>query len=133
KKIKMLPSDNFDYNISGNSVLVLEGAVEQGNLNLNTLIYGIRTMMKDLQVNKLYVKFHPAQTQENKSLIIKSIKDFDIEPISIPDEIAFEQIILTNNNLKVYGFTTSLLFYAYEYGCKVKSYEQYLENDAAFK
>lgn len=133
ERIKMLPIDNLVYDISGSSVLVLEGAVEQGNMKLSTMLNGIETIIKDIEVGEVYIKFHPAQSNENRNKIENLIKSYNIKTKVIPNDIAFEQIILTNTDLKVYGFTTSLLFYANEYGCETYSYEEHLENDTLFK
>ncbi|WP_299108166.1 polysialyltransferase family glycosyltransferase [uncultured Winogradskyella sp.] len=133
ERIKMLPSNHIDYDISGSSVLVLEGAVEQGNMKLSTMLNGIKRILEDVTAGKIYIKFHPAQSKTNCIKIENLIKQHNINTEVIPNNIAFEQIILTNSGLKVYGFTTSLLFYASEYGCEVFSYEDYLDNDLLFK
>lgn len=133
ERIKMLPSNHIDYDISGSSVLVLEGAVEQGNMKLSTMLNGIKRILEDVTAGKIYIKFHPAQSKANCIKIENLIKQHNINTEVIPNYIAFEQIILTNSGLKVYGFTTSLLFYASEYGCEVFSYEDYLSSDLLFK
>lgn len=132
-RVDMIAEDNFEYDISDSSVLVLEGAVEQGNLQLNTFLKAITEVLKEIEGEYLYVKFHPAQSKENRDSILALIKKTKLKPYLIPDEISFEQIILTNSNLRVYGFTTSLLLYAHEYHCKVKSYEFLFDKDLLFK
>ncbi len=132
-RIKMQPIENLDYDISRSSVIVLEGAVEQGNMALDTMLKGIKSIIDDIDDNCIYLKYHPAQIPKNRKKIETLIKNSGLKVRVIPDEIAFEQIVITNNNLKVYGFTTSLLLYAHEYGCKVSSYENKLIKDHLFK
>lgn len=132
-RVEMIPENNSKYTISSSNVLVLEGAVEQGNLKLKTFLNAIDIILQDIKANQLAVKFHPAQNSENKKKIIGLINKNNKQVEVIPNNIAFEQIILNNSNLQVYGFTTSLLFYAKEYGCLVKSYENLLSQDPLFK
>jgi hypothetical protein len=133
EKIEMLPLNGLNYDISGNSILVLEGAVEQGNMKLSTMLRGVERIINEINVNRrLYIKYHPAQSLENRMKIESIIEHRGFEIVKIPNDIPFEQIILTNSDLNVYGFTTSLLFYAHEYGSKVYSYEEFLKDDLLF-
>ncbi|GAA3588377.1 polysialyltransferase family glycosyltransferase [Flavivirga amylovorans] len=132
-RVEMISEKVAQYTLKSNHVLVLEGAVEQGNLNLKPFLEGIKVILNDIKSDRIAVKFHPAQNSKNKDKILRIIVDQNKEVEVIPDNIAFEQIILNNPNLTVYGFATSLLFYAKEFGCKVKYYEHQLLKDNLFK
>lgn len=132
-RLKMIPLDDLVYDLSGSISLILEGAVDQGNMKEETLLDGIKKILNDIDSQLLYVKFHPAQKIESRDKILKLIFESGITAKIIPDEIPFEQVFLTSKNLKVYGFTSSLLFYAHEYNCKVFSYEEKLMYDPIFK
>lgn len=132
-RVKMIPEKNVQYKLNSNHVLVLEGAVEQGNLNRNSFMKAIETLLSDINTNQIAIKFHPAQSVLNKDEILNIIIAQNKQAEVIPNHIAFEQLILDNPNISVHGFTTSLLFYAKEFGCKVKSYEHLLLGDTLFK
>lgn len=134
KKIELISDKNFSFELKGNIVMVLEGAVEQGNLGLETFISSIEEMLRVNTQNekKISIKFHPAQSDANKEKIINSCKKLGIKPQNIPNHVSFEQLALKNKNLLVIGFSTSLLFYARELGCKVISYEYLLIKDPLF-
>ena len=132
-RVEMIAEKIVQYNLESNHVLVLEGAVEQGNLNLKPFLEAIKVILEEIKNNQIAVKFHPAQNSVNKNKILKIIEDLNKQVEVIPNNIAFEQIILDKPNLIVYGFATSLLFYAKESGCIVKSYEYLLLKDPLFK
>ncbi|KKN39915.1 hypothetical protein LCGC14_0738510 [marine sediment metagenome] len=121
------------YSQPNMKVLVLEGAVEQGNLKIDTLLKGIQHILDENSFKDLYVKYHPVQTTENRTKIIELITSNGVTQITIADEIPFEQITINNNNIMVFGFTSSLLYYAKKFGCTVISYEDVLLEDDLFK
>lgn len=132
-KVKIDAEDNFNFDISGKNILVLEGAVEQGNLLFKSLLDAIDKVLIENDFKELFIKYHPVQSTANR-ISIKELCELKVNTVEvISDDIAFEQIAVNNTNLKVFGFTTSLLFYAKEFGCEVKSYESLLLKDSLFQ
>jgi len=134
EKIELQEDPNITYTVTSKTVLVLEGAVEQGNLKIENFIDAVKFIIKDNEIEdkQISIKYHPAQSKENINKIVNTINELGVKPISIPNNIPFEQFAIKNNNLMVLGFTTSLLFYAKELGCSVKSYESLLLKDELF-
>lgn len=132
-KVKIEAEDNFDFDISGKNILVLEGAVEQGNLLFKSLLDAINKVLIENDFKELFIKYHPVQTMANR-MTIKQLCELKVNKVEvISDDVAFEQIAVNNTDLRVFGFTTSLLFYAKEFGCEVKSYESLLLKDSLFQ
>ncbi|WP_158975122.1 polysialyltransferase family glycosyltransferase [Cellulophaga sp. L1A9] len=134
--IKLIPSIediSISYKIDNSYALVLEGAVEQGNLNFNTLLKGIIEIISKEKFEKIYIKYHPVQSTDNRKKIESTFKDHNIQFFIIPDEIPFEQIAISSKNLHVLGFSSSLLFYSKAFGCNVTTYENTLMEDKLFQ
>lgn len=133
EKVEVVKEQDFNYLISNKNVLVLEGAVEQGNLKFKTFINAINILLEENYMEELFIKFHPAQIDANKNKILEICNRYVKKLVVIPNEIPFEQIAVNNTGLNVFGFTTSLLFYSKEFGCNIKSYEYLFLEDPLFK
>lgn len=73
-----------------------------------------------------YIKFHPAQSEENKNEIRSYFKKQNLEYKELSMEIPFEMYISTYANMKVYGFNSSLLIFAKQLGHQTYSLESEL-------
>ena len=118
---------------SKSDVLILEGAVEQGNLSMNTLVLGIKEILKHINNDCIFIKFHPAQSKSNREKITSLIRKIGLSVKIIPDTVSMEQIFLKEKDLRVHGFTSSLLYYAKLGKQKVFSYEKCLLHDEKFR
>ncbi len=86
---------------------------------LNLVFQSVSKIPKN---SKLYFKFHPAQSknlvEKIRVKILEQSKNFE----ELKDNIPFEQILVHHKNLTIYGFYSSLLFYALKQGHKVISF-----------
>lgn len=122
-----------NYDIDNNTpILILEGAVEQGNLSIDILEEAVDQMISSIDYNKIYVKFHPVQSIETINLINQIFKKYNKQIIKIPKEISIELLSL-DKKLIIYGFSSSLLFYTKLFGSEVYSYEYLLLKDYKYK
>ena len=69
------------------------------------------------------MKFHPAQTDEERKTILRYFSEMGYMAEIMSDEIPMEFIIIQFRKMKYIGFTSSLLYYAHDYGHEVISYE----------
>lgn len=124
---------NNDRNIIENNsaVFVFEGIVEQGNLSKETFFNSIRYVTDEIKENKIYVKFHPAQSKENIEEICRILTS-KFEIIILDNSVILELEFLKTKNLLVYGFTTSLLHYAKLFGHQIISYSSLWKEDEKF-
>ncbi|MEP4535158.1 MAG: polysialyltransferase family glycosyltransferase [Cyclobacteriaceae bacterium] len=135
--LKLIPEE-LDYTLESDAIIVLEAAIENGQIGDQTLYFeSVRQMVDSVMAmaggNNLAVKFHPAQSFQVKEGVMKIITDMGFTPAVIPSEIPFEQLLLNSKNLRVAGFTTSLLYYAKLLGHRVISYEDLILRDDCFK
>ncbi|TDW48586.1 hypothetical protein EV144_10396 [Flavobacterium sp. 270] len=114
------------------SIVLLESIIEQDNLNSSVFFDSIELMANKLNVEEVYLKFHPYQNTENRKQIIKILEKYTIVNL-IEDDVIMEKIFLYTKNLKVYGFTTSLLFYAKSFGHEAFSFAYLWKDDLKYK
>ncbi|MEN2413835.1 polysialyltransferase family glycosyltransferase [Flavobacterium mesophilum] len=124
---------NFmEKKINDNStIFVFEAIVEQGNLSMDLFFKSIYEVLNDIQSYKIYVKFHPAQNEDNIRKIYDILSE-KIEVIVLDNNVILEFEFLRSKKLIIYGFTSSLLHYARLFGHKVKSYSFLWEKDKMF-
>lgn len=126
-------SSRSKFELKSNTVLVLEGAVEQNNLSLNVFLSGINEIIKHIDTNRIHVKYHPVQSSENILKIKNIFEKNKIEAFEIPQKIAFEDILIESKNLDVYGFSSSLLLYTKILGSSPYVFEEILYKDDVYK
>lgn len=73
-----------------------------------------------------YLKFHPGQTPQEKMQILMIFEKRNLKYIILDNNIPFEYIIMTQKNLALTGYGSSLLFLAYSYLHKVTCYDDEL-------
>lgn len=79
------------------------------------------------QKNPFYFKFHPGQDKSITQKLKKMLEE-EFYAVELNKDIPVEQIILHHHNIKIYGFFSSLLFYAKRHGHFVKSFLEKTEN-----
>ncbi|OXA77567.1 hypothetical protein SAMN05444397_102555 [Flavobacterium aquidurense] len=114
------------------SVLLLESIIEQDNLSSSLFFDSIELLAKKLNSEEVYLKFHPYQNAENRKHVITILEKYTNVKL-IADDIVMEKVFLCSKNLKVYGFTTSLLFYAKSFGHEAFSFAYLWKDDLKYK
>lgn len=131
KKIRLLPDIRIEnipteFKLKGEKVLFFDAVmVEQKKIctpaeylrNFDQCI-----TMLDVTGKRLFAKFHPSQDQEIIESIKAQFKKSNCEVILIPDEIPAEQILTQSTDLKVFGWFSTLLFYAFKMGHETISF-----------
>ncbi len=135
-QIELSPSpwiENDLFQLAHDTVVVLEGSVEYKTVSLATFLKAIEIMVNDIEASTVYIKYHPVQTTDNIKKIEKIFSDNQKELIVIPIDVAFEELLIANKNLKIYGLSSSLLLYSKILGASSFVYEDYLFKDESYR
>ena len=91
---------------------VLDSSVEIKSIERDIYMTQVEKMIKKFSGKHNYIKFHPAQKDENKEYILSLFKKNGIQVEELPDDVPFEMILASQPHMKVCGFTTSLVFFS---------------------
>jgi len=116
-----------------NPFFIFEGAVEMDYLGYDTYLSAINEAVKAKGKPVNYVKFHPAQTAENKQAILNVFEQHGFKYVELPGNIPFEALITSNKGLDIVGFGSSLLIYAKLTNHHVSCFENLLMADPKYK
>lgn len=112
--LPLYKEDNNAEFIYNNCVFFIsESLLESRFCNENSLrIVLDKTFKKIKNISPIYIKFHPAQKELSRTLVYNVAKKYISNVYIIDDSSSMEQIFIHSTNLKIIGFTSSLLFYA---------------------
>ena len=116
---------DVDYN-TNYPFFILEAAIEAGLIEKDVFMDGCDMLVKKYAEKRNYIKFHPGQSDKNREEILAKFEKYSKEVIIIDDGIPFELVIAKYKELKIIGFTSSLLFFAQDAGHHVISKGDYL-------
>nr|WP_315143083.1 polysialyltransferase family glycosyltransferase [uncultured Flavobacterium sp.] len=122
---------DFRLNTS-NPIYILEAAIEQNFVSKEAYLKAVQIMISESVSSDNYIKFHPAQNEENKNKIRQYFLDQNKNIIELPQNIPFELLMSQHLNLDIIGFGSSLLLYANFLNHRVLSYEYLLLNDSLY-
>ena len=118
------PSQKVDITIESNHpIFIFDGYVTNGLVEKDVYLSLCYEIVLEQASSHNYVKFHPAQTDEERETILRNFAEKGCVAEIMSDDIPMEYIIIQFRKLKFIGFTSSLLYYAHDYGHEVVSYE----------
>lgn len=121
------PSQKVDITIdNSHPIFIFDGYVTNGLVEKDVYLSLCQDIISEQASSNNYVKFHPAQTDEERKTILQFFSDKDCMAEIMSDDIPMEYIIIQFRKMKYIGFTSSLLYYAQDYGHTVVSYEKRL-------
>lgn len=104
-----------DYILSGASVFFMDPLVEQKITSLDIILTILQSLPPMGAAGaRLWLKWHPSQMIHHD--LERRLQAANIVHQVIPDDIAAESILLQSKGLHVFGFGSSLLFYAALWG-----------------
>lgn len=115
------------------TIFIFDGFVQNHLIERDFYMKKCRELVFQCVNNYNYIKFHPAQTQEDIEMILSYFQEQKCRYELLPNDIPFEMILLSNRNLKLAGFGSSLLYFAYELGNEVISQDQWLLSSPLYK
>lgn len=114
------PKVQLDLQIKSESpIFIFDGYVKNGLVEPEIYMKLCNELISENSHAHNYVKFHPAQTCDERKAIIGSFKKNHKQVEVMSDDIPMEYIIIQFKNLTFVGFTSSLLYYAHDFGHKV--------------
>ena len=120
---------NADY-----PIFIFDGHVSNGFVELVVYMQICKDIISLHAAKKNYLKFHPAQSKEERDSILGFFSENGCATEVMSDDIPVEYIIIQFKNLTFVGFTSSLLYYAHDYGHKVFCCEKLLiESSEAYR
>lgn len=129
----MWPKINMNNVIAdGSTVFVFDGFVKNGLCEEDIYINNSKRLVSTHHGIKNYIKFHPVQSNSQKQTIYDFILKESIDFHILPDDVPFELILSSSNHLKVVGFGSSLLYYAYNLGHDVVCEDDWLLESSLF-
>lgn len=117
------PSINGDkrfYFPEKTNFFLFETVVEEGFASIESYLACCKKLIEDSGVSHCYLKFHPAQNENNITRIKSLFKGLEIELVD--NTIPFELVLSTSKNLNLYGFSTSLLKFGSVLGHNITTY-----------
>lgn len=111
-------------------IFIFDGYIKNGIVEPDIYIKLCNDLISEHSQIYNYVKFHPAQTYYERTIIINLFKKRNKQVEVMCDEIPVEYIIIQFKNLTFVGFTSSLLYYAHDFGHKVICHEASLLNES---
>ena len=105
---------------------IFESSIEMNVIEREIYMKYSRQLIEEKAESLNYIKFHPAQSEENKNEIRSYFKAQGLGYKELSMEVPFEMYISTYTNMKVCGFNSSLLIFAKQLGHRTYSLESEL-------
>lgn len=126
------PSVKLDLNIDTKApIFIFDGYVKNGLVEYNIYMDACKKVITQYAGGANYVKFHPAQEQEERNTILSFFVDNGYNVNAMTDAIPTEYVILQFSSLTFIGFTSSLLYYAHDKGHNVICCEDEIINKSS--
>lgn len=121
------PNVNLDISLHPNvPFFVFDGYVNNGLVTSSDYMSLCQEIIEKEVKPLNYVKFHPAQSDEERKQILEYFYSLNGKVEVLSDAIPMEYIIAQIETSTFVGFTSSLLYYAHDFGHNVSCYERLL-------
>lgn len=130
-----IPKIDSQYHLNNCDIFFLDVSVEKNVLNFDAFQITVHQFLLwyETQHQKIWIKFHPTQSIAVMSWFIETLTNLRIQYEILRNNICSEALLLYSRNLRVFGFHSSLLFYASYWGHKAFSLDNIASNiDARF-
>ena len=114
-------------------IFVFDGFVNNGVVDKDTYMSACKRIINENHNELNYIKFHPAQVQEERDRIMSLFFELGVKTEIFPETTPFEFYITNCNNLTIIGFSSSLLIYAKDAGHKVIARSSWLLDSPLYK
>lgn len=114
-------------------IFIFDGFVKNGVVDKDTYMSACKRIIKENYKELNYLKFHPAQVQEERNLIMSFFTNLGVKIEIFPETDPFEFYITNCKNMTIIGFSSSLLIYAKDAGHKVIAHSSWLLESSLYK
>lgn len=126
------PSCELDMALEADApIFIFDGYVKNGLVESEVYMTLCEKLVAEQARMSNYVKFHPAQSTKEREAILSFFEKQQKKVEVMSDEIPMEYVIVQFKNLTFVGFTSSLLYYAHDFGHKVICAEDSLLNTSS--
>lgn len=95
---------------------------------LDVIRRGYINFLKRNNITFTYLRFHYRDDEKQRKRLLNFFEEESIETIVIPNHIVMELELINSENVTLFGFYSSLLFYGSLFGCKSYSIIDEFEN-----
>lgn len=114
-------------------IFIFDGYVKNGVVDRDIYMTACKRLIEENYSEHNYVKFHPAQSLEERKGIIAIFESLHVHWEQFTESKPFEFYIAGCKNLKVVGFASSLMYFAKDAGHSVIARTSWLLNSPLFK
>lgn len=107
-------------------IFVFDGYVSNGLIEQDYYLRQIDKMIEEDGKTMNYIKFHPAQSDNEQRAIINCFVSRGYKYETLRNEIPFEFYLTCFSNMTIVGFSSSLLIFGHRLGHKVISHDDWL-------
>lgn len=126
-KIICWPKIDLEININNSfPIFIFDGFVGNKLFDSSFYLSICKRLIQTYSARNCYVKFHPAQSKEEKKMILLYFKEQKTTVEELSMSIPFELILSTIEHLKIIGLGSSLLFFARDLGHEVICHDRWL-------
>lgn len=121
------PKQKLEIMVDAHSpIFIFDGHIQNGFVEPDVYMHICKELVDKNAAKTNYVKFHPAQNEKERNEILGFFLGNGCSVEVMNDDIPVEYIIIQFKNLTFIGFTSSLLYYAHDYGHHVICCEKML-------
>lgn len=114
------PKTKLDIIINPQSpIFVFDGFLRNGLVEHDVYLSCCKEIINKKASKTNYIKFHPAQSDDERETIISYFKSANKDAELMRDDVPIENIITQFTGLTFIGFTSSLLYYAHDFNHNV--------------
>jgi len=115
-----LPKENIDLIFPRNhTIFIYDAFVTHNLIRSKDYISMCKILIDEQATEHNYLKFHPGQSEEEKKKIISYFQLKNLKYTVLENSIPFEYVLMTQKELRLVGYGSSLLFLAHDYGHEV--------------
>lgn len=114
-------------------IFIFDGYIKNGLAEPDFYMNQCKKLVQEYSAPDNFLKFHPAQSSEEKNNIINELKRLNKNFHILDDTVPIELIISSKKNLLFIGFNSSLLYFAKDYGHRVVSKDYWMFKSTLFQ
>jgi len=114
-------------------VFVFDGYVKNHMAAEDYYLSRCDMMAERFHGEKNYLKFHPAQSEDERTRICRMFESRALDYTVMDDLIPFELYIIKNSHMTVVGMSSSLLYYAQQRGHTVVCCDTWMLGDPSYR
>lgn len=127
------PKCNLTIEHPESPIFVFDGYVKNGIIESEIYRKCCRQLIERYHSNHNYMKFHPAQSAEEREFLRQQFIDIGVESEVFSESAPFEFYIGKFKGLRVIGFSSSLVMFAHDAGHNVSAHTSWLLVSPIFK